>query len=324
MRPTTRSAVIAFAAASAVFIIACDNSRQVEQAPGKSQETGSGKAEGDPLGENAEDGNNSAAGKFSGCGFDSFSAETKFNQQTISSANLRFTGTAGSSIFTTEYNVTIASKLTYNGDFQQLVVANAMNILDASPAKARTEAQVEINKLTGDQKIDILSPKKWQEYAKDNDWDDIFCSILPATKIMEQTEAHFSEIEFTPPVPYLISPLISAARFEAEIGKGKSFSDIEAHVVTTTNPKLSNDQKLQGSVTITPADAKTTYTSSEKSQRTVSADFAYRIEFKFGDGSTQIGLNKAATYYIKKGKFAAIIIETGEEKAPFIQFHTEE
>lgn len=308
---------------SAGTFFACENSRPVDSAAQKNPATDADGTDddGEGLGTNGQ--GTEEGGTFGGCGFSEFSTKTSLADQKINSANLRFTGTAGS-IFTTEYNVTVASTVGYSGDFAKLKVSNTMQILDASPAKARTEAQVEINKLTGSQTIDVLSPKKWEENAKANDWDDIFCTVIPALKITEQTEAHFSEIEFSPPVPYLVSPLVSKSRFEKEIGNEKVFNNIQAHVVSTSNPKLSNDQKLDGKVTISLVDASTTYKSSEGTSRSISADHAYRMEFDFGDGSTQIGLNKAATYYVKKGKFVAVIIETGEQKAPFIQFHIDE
>lgn len=309
--------------AAGVFY-ACQNSRPVDSAAQKKPATDADGNDDDPEGLGSDtDGTDGAGGEFGGCGFSDFSAKTAFPVQKINSADLRFTGTAGS-IFTTEYNVTVASTIGYSGDLAELKVSNAMRILNASPAKAQTEAQVEINKLTGSQTIEVLSPKKWEENAKANDWDGIFCSVIPALKITEQTEAHFSEIEFSPPVPYLVSPLLNKSRFEKEIGSEKVFNDVEAHVVSTSNPKLSNGQKLQGSVTISSVNANTTYNSSEGTSRAISADYAYRMEFNFGDGSTQIGLNKAATYYVKKGKFVAVIVETGEQKAPFIQFHVDE
>jgi len=131
-----------------------------------------------------------------------------------------------------------------------------------------------------------------------------------------------TEIEFNPPLPYIVMPMASRSRFELELPKSRTFSNIKAKVTRTTNPKLGGVSTREGSVTLSPAESSRTFTGSDGRNVDVRADYAFRLEFDFGNHETTeaLGLYRTATYYVDSGRFIAITIETGIQGAPIVDY----
>jgi hypothetical protein len=310
----------------AAYGFACSNSKPEPVAGGETKKPGeksdddddkdddkddSSSSKGDSLGgsdqgegsEAVEEDGESSSDPKAGCGSGDFS-------QTIQSANIRFQGVAGR-VFSTEYNVLVKGSITLQGGANGLTTTSRFDIISADPANAADKASDQIQKVTGSR---TSTPGTATE--------DMPCGVYPVTKIVEQTGAHATTTSFTPALPYFLSPLMSKTRFIKDFPSAKTFSGLSVSVASTSNELIDNGQTASGSVTITPVSPETSFQDTEGRTVQVQADYAYKIEFNFGDHETvnSFGLYKVATYYVKGGKFHVITVETGVGDAPFINY----
>jgi hypothetical protein len=261
-----------------------------------------GSAQGENGGDVEEDGESSSDPK-AGCGAGDFS-------QTIQSANIRFQGVAGK-VFSTEYNVVVKGSIAFQGGADGLTTTSRFDIISSDPDNAADKASDEIQKVTGSR---ASTPAAATE--------DMPCGVYPVTKIVEQTGAHATTTNFSPALPYFLSPLMSKTRFNKDFPSAKTFSGLSVSVASTSNELIKSGQTASGSVTITPVSPETSFQDTEGRTVTVQAEYAYKIEFNFGNHETvnSFGLYKVATYYVKGGKFHVITVETGVEDAPVINY----
>lgn len=261
-----------------------------------------GSAQGENGGSVEEDGESSSDPK-AGCGSGDFS-------QTIQSANIRFQGVAGK-VFSTEYNVVVKGSIAFQGGANGLTTTSRFDILSADPDNAADKASDEIQKVTGSR---TSTPATAAE--------DMPCGVYPITKIVEQTGAHATTTNFSPALPYFLSPLMSKTRFNKDFSSAKTFSGLSVTVASTNNELIKGGQTASGSVTITPVSPEASFQDTEGRTVTVQAEYAYKIEFNFGNHETvnSFGLYKVATYYVKGGKFHVITVETGVDDAPVINY----
>jgi hypothetical protein len=171
----------------------------------------------------------------------------------------------------------------------------------------------------------MLETSKWDGLFQTTDWKGVHCSTFPAVKIEERTGVHSTTISFDPPIPYLVSSKLSKKRFQKEFSETRRFNNIKAKVLSTSNSKISSGRTYSGSVTISPVSPSTSFTDTQGRQQSINASYAYRIEFDFGnyEQTSALGLYKVATYYVRNGKYIAIIVESGISDAPIINFISE-
>lgn len=229
--------------------------------------------------------------------------------QVIQSANVPYRGQAGRA-FSTEYTVVVQSTLNFSGNTQALTTQSTFNLISANPPNAADKAQRELVKVTGSRQA-IISVSEGMP-----------CGVIGVSRIVETTGDHASTIEFTPSLPYLVSPNMTRERFGTEFGVARTFDNLRLTVVSTTNSKLTPGATAVGSVTITPINPQARFNDTAGQSVAVDADYAYRIEFNFGDFETvtNFGLYKVATYYVAGGQFRLINTETGVQEAPFINY----
>lgn len=249
------------------------------------------------MGENPDD-------PLAGCGGASFT-------QAIDSANVPYKGQAGR-VFSTDFTVVVKGAINFSGSPASLTTQSMFELISADPNNAAERARNELNKVTGSRQVNL---------AMDST---LPCGILAASRLVEQTGEHATTIDFNPPVAYLISPKTTTNRFAEHFATARTFDNIKLTVTSTTNEKLQPGTSVDGSVSITPVPSKTTFNDTSGRNITIDADYAYRIDFNFGDHETvnNFGLSKVATYYIKDGNFKVITIETGVNEAPVINYIT--
>lgn len=266
-------------------------------------------------------GEDSTDGPWAGCGYTSYDTKDPLAKQSISSAPIRFHGFAGT-IFSSEYTVYATGTLNFDISLGAIATTSNFTVTSADPPNAMSKAQGEAAKINGTRKATPVSASKLEELFKSGSYQGITCGLIPITGMTETTGDHATTVTFDPPLPYLLPPVMSKTRFAKEFSETRTFSGINAKVVTSTGDKVSTGQSISGSASIVPVDASATFTNTEGAVVTVDADYAFRIEFDFGSHETTnaLGLYKVATYYVVDGEYRVINVETGVTEAPKIDF----
>lgn len=188
--------------------------------------------------------------------------------------------------------------------------------IQATPSKAEGPAREKTAPNAGTTVQTILSADERAELmGQSGDWDGVVCTIQPVRELSTNKGGKGKVVKFDPPLPGSISPKADPARYAAEIGDGRTFSNIHAKVTGSSDPDMPKGKKLTGSVTITPVPSQLRLDIGGKDSRTISADLAYKIEYDFGSvaETVALGLMPSQTMYITHSKrdIKAIVADTG-------------
>jgi hypothetical protein len=175
------------------------------------------------------------------------------------------------------------------------------------PNRGSTTAKV----LETDKRPDLMSSSP--------DWNGVLCTVQPVTEVKTVKAGMGKLIRYDPPLPMSVSPKANGARYEAEIGQGKTWNNITAEILSSGDPALPVGTKLTGSVSITPTDPNLTLQINQNGgTKTFSASRAFTLRFDFGgvEKTLGLGLNPMQTMYIdeKTHDVKVVVVDTGVQE----------
>lgn len=198
------------------------------------------------------------------------------------------------------------------------------NITDANSNTVRRRAEEAAQRISNQTVFGLISQKEATEALDEDGFIKEFCTILVAKSLKQASAAgEKTEVTFNKPVPVFISPKASNDRFLLEVGQGRKISNVVATVESTDKDVAPNGSvESKGSVEIIPIKPDNTVRDSSGNSKKFSADYAFRISFKFTnpDGSRSQGLDSITDYYIADGDVVGIVVETGMDELPLVVY----
>ncbi|MCX6108155.1 MAG: hypothetical protein NTZ90_00955 [Proteobacteria bacterium] len=145
----------------------------------------------------------------------------------------------------------------------------------------------------------------------DGPWKGIYCTLNGSKSLSYTKNGKSKTISFDPPIPGGIWAKASPARFKAEVGSGRTFSNVKATVTSSNDSSMPAGTVVQGTVTVSPI-------SGSLPELGVNADIAYIIRSDFGANTVNLGLSPSQAFYVSSSTkdMSAIVIETGVTEMP--------
>lgn len=189
--------------------------------------------------------------------------------------------------------------------------------ITAEPSQAQSAASQRTAPNRGSMTAQVLPRDKRSDLMSANaDWNGVICTVQPVTEISLIKGGKGKLIKFNPPLPMSVSPKADPSRYKAEIGEGKTWSNIEAEIEVSADPAFPVGSKYQGTVSIAPTDPKLTININENGgTQVVQSDMAFTLRFDFGsvDTTLALGLNPVQTMFIdnKARDINIVVVDTG-------------
>src|SRR5690606_21612389 len=97
--------------------------------------------------------------------------------------------------------------------------------IEATPSAAQSEAEAVVADKRGQQTAYALDTAARQEMVgEEEDWKDMFCTVSAVKSTTAVYGGKTVEAEYEPALPMSINPGANKARFEAELGEGRTFN----------------------------------------------------------------------------------------------------
>ena len=178
------------------------------------------------------------------------------------------------------------------------------------------QAEKRVAKFAGTQTMEMIPfEKRTEALDKVEDWTNIYCTITAAKRLTSTFGGFQTVVEFTPAFPSAVSPKADSNRYVTEIGKSRSFKNIEAKVVSTTNPALTAGQIIKGEFAV----EQITASRQAPGGKTLKGDIAYKMTATFGTPVQlqALGLKPSTEYYIdhKLKSLTGVVIDSGDPDA---------
>ncbi len=175
------------------------------------------------------------------------------------------------------------------------------------PNRGTTTAQV----MPAKERTDLMS--------KSPEWNGVLCTVQPVTELKTVKGGKGKLISFDPPLPMSVSPKANQKRYDAEIGSGKTWTNITAEIKSSADPAYPTGTKLTGTVSIAPADPNLTLQVSQAGgTKTFSASRAFTLRFDFGgvDKTLALGINPMQTLYMDDATHDVkiVVVDTGVQE----------
>ena len=156
---------------------------------------------------------------------------------------------------------------------------------------------------TNDERVSLI--------GHDGPWKGIYCTLNGSKSLSFTKNGKSKAISFDPPIPGGIWAKASPARFKAEVGSGRTFSNVKATVTSSNDSSMPVGTVVQGTVTVSPI-------SGSLAEIGVNADIAYIIRSDFGANTVNLGLSPSEAFYVSSTTkdMNAIVIETGVTEIP--------
>jgi len=176
--------------------------------------------------------------------------------------------------------------------------------------KADAQTQVQANNSdtsatgpTNDERVNLI--------GHDGPWKGIYCTLNGSKSLSFTKNGKSKTISFDPPIPGAVWAKASPARFKAEVGSGRTFSNVKATVTSSNDSSMPVGTVVQGTVTVSPI-------SGSLPELGVNADIAYIIRSDFGANTVNLGLSPSEAFYVSSSTkdMSAIVIETGVSEIP--------
>ena len=205
--------------------------------------------------------------------------------------------------FIISYKVVVIPVVNISATASQTTTTTSFNItaesLFESLAIKQAEKRVEPFRGT-DTSYGVDTGERISLGGKYPEWQGIYCTISPDKKLESNKGGNSISIEFEPPLPSSVSPLAMATRYQKEIGAGKTFTNITARVLSSSDPNLATGTTAVGTVRITPVQPTVQIESLSRGVISLAADSAYRIESDFGgpEQTRRMGIDTVRTIYL--------------------------
>ncbi len=214
------------------------------------------------------------------------------------------------------YRVQVKVRQTVHATMKEVKQTTDFDVT-AEPSQAKSAAEQRTQPNKGSMTAQVLPASKRPDLMSSSpDWNGILCTVQPVTEINLIKGGKGKLIKFNPPLPMSVSPKADPARYKAEIGEGRTFSNIEAEIEVSADPAYPVGSKFKGTVTIAPTDPKLTININENGgSQVIQSDMAYSLHFDFGgvDTTLALGLNPVQTMFIdnKARDINVIVVDTG-------------
>ena len=180
------------------------------------------------------------------------------------------------------------------------------------PSMGRADADREVQANNSDTTSDgPESNARLEMIGRDGPWKGIYCTVNPTKSMTIAKNGLTKTVTFDPPIPGGVWAKASPARFKAEIGSGRTFTNVKATVTSSTDSALPAGTVVSGTVTVTPI-------AGSLSELGVNADIAYMIRNDFGAQTVNLGLTPSQSFYVTSSDkdMRAIVVETGNAQMP--------
>lgn len=183
-----------------------------------------------------------------------------------------------------------------------------------------TEASKKTEPNRGTNTAQVMPAKERTDLmSKSADWNGVLCTVQPVTELKTVKGGRGKLIAFDPPLPMSVSPKANQKRYDAEIGQGKTWSNITAEIKSSADSAYPTGTKLTGTVSIAPADPNLTLQVNQNGgTKTFSASRAFTLRFDFGgvDKTLALGLNPMQTLYMDDATHDVkiVVVDTGVQE----------
>jgi len=180
------------------------------------------------------------------------------------------------------------------------------------PSLGQADAQKEVQANNSDTTSNgPESTARLEMIGREGPWKGIYCTVNPTKSMTTAKNGMTKTVTFDPPIPGGVWVKASPARFKAEIGSGRTFTNVKATVDNSSDSSLPAGTVVTGTVTVTPI-------SGSLSENGVNADIAYMIRNDFGAQTVNLGLTPSQSFYVTSSDkvMRAIVVETGNAQMP--------
>lgn len=247
----------------------------------------------------------------SACGFDVSKPSTVFESRRLVMVPQPMTITTGE-IFAWQ----VQTSLSGNGVFEESLLRSVGTYsAQFTPTVQSPQASAILAKHSAGFAADLLPPVERAKIGEVySDWRGVFCSFQPAIEITRGSTEKVS-ISLDKPLP--LAPILRAdlARLKSEIGVKRSWKQITAKVVDSTDPNVPLGSSWVGVVSSSPV-ASSVAIVGPNGKTTINSDLAVKMIYDFGGESANdaLGLPRSATWYIDSGtrSFKLVQVDFGD------------
>jgi hypothetical protein len=251
---------------------------------------------------------------FKGCNYSpQDDSDNGFKPVTFTSTDSRMVGDG--------WEVMARATASFNGKTTPLGIGFNFNVLSAKPAIAGTTAKKEAARFSNDSQVMMISNDEAAS-ALGRGKDTPTCGVLMTNEIVSVSKSTGESISATldPPIPFMLNPLLTAARANYELENGISMENVTA-TIRSSDARANGPQT--GSAEIFLVDEKAPVTDSTGAQTVFDADFAYGtiIQFDSGEAGFDVPvLDQVTYYYVKGGSLIGMVLEVPREELSVLVF----
>ena len=197
------------------------------------------------------------------------------------------------------YVVSIKTHIHIHATLNETLQETSFDV-SGSPQQAVDQAKAQVQGQNGNSLSKSLSTQERAELmGKNKEWAGVLCTISPTREVQITRGGTKKVLTFDPPLPSSVSPKADPARYQAEIGSGRTFTNIKLTVSESVDPAVPPGQSVTGTVTITPVTPTLTLDAGT-SQQTFQTDMAYKIDIDFGGPAqtAKLGLLPSAVFFV--------------------------
>lgn len=215
------------------------------------------------------------------------------------------------------YRVSVTTVVTLKATLSEIEQSTDFEI-KGEPKQAEKTAWEKAAPNRGSSVMTVMDTAERQNLMAKGDWQGVFCTVLPVTELSTTRGGLGKVVKFKPALPGSLSPKADPERYAAELGESRTFSNIKAEIIGSSDADYPEGEKFEGKVTFKRIDPTLTLNAAGKTIQTLKADMAYKISYDFGskEDTVGLGLMPSQTMYIshKDKDIKVIVANTGFEE----------
>ena len=215
------------------------------------------------------------------------------------------------------YRVSVTTLVTLKATMREIEQSTDFEI-KGEPTQAEKPAWDKAAPNRGSSLMTVMDTTERQNLMSKGDWEGIFCTVLPVKELSTTRGGLGKVVKFKPALPGSLSPKADPERYAAELGESRTFSNIKAEIIGSSDPDYPEGEKFEGKVTFKKIDPTLVLNVAGKEAQTIKADMAYKISYDFGskEDTVGLGLMPSQTMYIshKDKDIRVIVANTGFEE----------
>ncbi len=305
------------------LLLACQSSK--EPAPSSSKSSKKSKSElwkerSDKAGSLKKKGkaNSTFAGSltsdpFKECNYDPDSEKADFKAVTLNSTDAKMVGDG--------WEIMGKATAAFSGTTSPLKLGFNFNVVSGKPAAAVTIAKKETARFANDSSITIVSNDEAAQ-ALGRSLNTPTCGVLMTNKVqsVSKTTGENMTVTLDQPIPFMLSPLLTAQRANYELENGIKIENVTGEV-SASDPKANGPQT--GTAELFLVDETASVTDTTGKQTVFDADYAYGVVIHFDGNNVDADLgvlDQVNYYYVKGGAIIGMVTEVPREELPILVF----